>query len=410
MWMCEPQTHSGGPLPDSKPTTDIVLCFNAGSSSLKFALFRYDDHGEHALASGIVAPLQSPDTHASLKVGGFGSGRACPNAGHAEAFAAAFALLKQRGLPDATVLGHRIVHGGQAHVSPERVDNMLIASLTRLVPLAPLHLPGQIQCLMAALAQLPHVPHIACFDTAFHAELPEHAARYPLPADLYAQGVRRYGFHGLSYEYVLSTLGAFPPNRVIIAHLGSGASVVAIREGRPIDTTMGLTPSGGIMMGTRAGDVDPGLLLYLQREKGYSAGHLEQLMNHESGLLGIAGSADLQTLSGRQEREPLAHLAILMFGYAVRKTIGAYFAALGGLDLLVFTGGIGEHSGQVREEACRGLEPLGVSLDNAKNSRDEYAIHDGACPVLVIGTDEARMIARHARGLLRANVDRAAPP
>jgi acetate kinase len=162
--------------------------------------------------------------------------------GPAEAFAAAFALLNEQALPDATVIGHRVVHGGQAHVSPKRVDEALLTSLTRLVPLAPLHLPAGIEGMRAALAQLPRVPHIACFDTAFHAELPERAARYPLPGELYAQGVRRYGFHGLSYEYVLSTLGAFPPNRVIIAHLGNGASVVAVNEGRSIDTTMGLTP------------------------------------------------------------------------------------------------------------------------------------------------------------------------
>jgi len=384
-------------LEDSKPGVDIALCFNAGSSSLRFALFRYDQHGEHDLASGAVAPLGSPQGRASLTVGGFRSERACPNAGPAAAFAAAFAALKEHALPDATVVGHRVVHGGPAHVSPTRVDEALFASLTQLVPLAPLHLPAGMEGMRAALAQLPHVPHVACFDTAFHAELPERAARYSLPAALYEQGVRRYGFHGLSYEYVLSTLGAIPPNRVIIAHLGSGASVVAVREGRSIDTTMGLTPSGGILMGSRSGDLDPGLLLYLQREKGYSAAQLEHVVNHQSGLLGIAGSADLQTLSERQERDPLAHLAILMFGYAIRKTIGAYFAVLGGLDLLVFTGGIGQHSAQVRKEACYGLDALGVSLDAAKNARNEPAIHAGACPVLVIATDEARMIARHAR-------------
>jgi acetate kinase len=189
--------------------------------------------------------------------------------------------------------------------------------------------------------------------------LPECAARYTLPAELYAEGVRRYGFHGWSYEYVLSTLGAFPPNRIIIAHLGSGASLVAVREGRSLDTTIGLTPSSGIMMGTRSGDLDPELLLYLLREKGYTPAQLEHLLNRRSGLLGIAGSADLQTLRERQESDPLAHLAILMFGYAIRKTIGAYFADLGGLDLLVFTGGIGEHSAQVREHACYGLGALG---------------------------------------------------
>ena len=387
---------------DSESNDDVVLCFSAGSSSLKFGLFCFDAHGEHRLASGAVLQLGTAHSRVTLDVGSFHTEKPCPNAGPEAAFAAAFALLKASSLPQASVVGHRVVHGGQAHVSPCRVDEALLRDLTRLVPLAPLHLPSGIQGLEAALKHLPNVPHVACFDTAFHAELPERAARYALPTGLYGQGIRRYGFHGLSYEFVMSTLGVFPPNRVIIAHLGSGASLAAVREGRSIDTTMGFTPSGGIPMGTRAGDVDPGLLFYLQRERGLSPAALEHLIDHESGLLGIGGSADFRTLSERQEHDARAHLAILMFSYAVRKTIGAYFAVLGGLDLLVFTGGIGERSAQVRKEACQGLRALGIAIEDEKNERNEREINSGSVRVLVVPADEERMIARHARALLRA--------
>jgi acetate kinase len=386
----------------TRPPADIALCFNAGSSSLKFALFRVDAQGEHNLASGAVEQLGTASANASLNVDGVRRERPCANASASEALSAALALLGKERLPRATVVGHRVVHGGRNHVSPTRVDSALLASLKELVPMAPLHLPAAIASIEAVMALLPDVPHVACFDTAFHAGLPEYAARFALPSELYEQGIRRYGFHGLSYEYVLSSLGAFPPNRLIIAHLGNGASVAAVREGRSVDTTMGFTPSGGIMMGTRAGDLDPGVLLYLQRERGYSLTDLARLVDHESGLLGVGGSADLKTLSDRQEQDPSAHLAILMLGYSVRKTIGAYFAALGGLDLLVFTGGIGEHSKVVREEACRGLEALGIRLDDAKNASSQREIQAGPCPVLVIPTDEDRMIARHARAVLRA--------
>ena len=387
---------------DSRSTADVVLCFNPGVSSLKFGLFSFDAHGEHRLASGVVSLLGTPQARASLDVGAFHSQKDCPNADFAEAVAAAIALLKQRALPEASVVGHRVMHGGQVHVAPSRVDDALVTSLKQLIPLAPLLLPSQLQGLEAALSHMPNVPHVACFDTAFHAELPERAARYALPSELYAQGIRRYGFHGLSYEFVMSTLGAFPPNRVIIARLGNGASLAAVREGRSIDTTTGFTPSSGIPMGTSAGDVDPGLLFYLQRQKGLSPDAAQHLIDHQSGLLGIGGSTDLRTLSDRQEHDARAHLAILMFGYAVRKTIGAYFAVLGGLDLLVFTGGIGESSAQVRKEACYGLRALGIDLDDGKNERNEREINAGSVPVLVVPADEERMIARHARAVLRA--------
>jgi acetate kinase len=255
----------------------------------------------------------------------------------------------------------------------------------------------------ATLVSLPDAPQVACFDTAFHASMPECAARFPLPAHFYDEGVRRYGFHGLSYEYVLSTLGAPPPARLIIAHLGNGASLAAIQDGRSIDTTMGFTPTGGIMMGTRSGDLDPGLVLYLLREKGFSVAGLEQLVEKDSGLLGIAGQSDMRTLVQHQADDERARLAVAMLGYQVRKTIGAYIAVLGGLDVLVFTGGIGEHTPAVRSEACRGLEAFGLGLDAGKNERNEPAIHKAGstAAVLVVETDEDRVIARQTAALVR---------
>jgi acetate kinase len=385
------------------PDADIALCLNAGSSSLKFALFSLGNAGETPLATGSIDRIATPDARAILKIGSEITDRPCPNAGAEDAFDAAFQLIEQHALPRVSVVGHRVVHGGQAHVRPARVDAALLVELKDLVPLAPLHLPASIVGIECALSRLPEVPQVACFDTSFHAQMPTYAARFPLPDGLYDQGVRRYGFHGLSYESILATLGSAAPNRLIVAHLGNGASLAAIRDGRSVDTTMGFTPGGGIMMGTRSGDLDPGLLCYLLREKGYSAESLETLVERHSGLLAVGGSTDVRALSERRAHDARAELAINMMGYAVRKVIGAYFAVLGGLDLLVFTGGIGEHSAVIRSEACRGLEALGITLDAAKNAENEAEISGpGSCPVRVIASDEDRMIARHARAVLRA--------
>ncbi len=347
----------------------VALCLNVGSSSLKFALFQVDASSELCLASGTVEELDD-----------------------------VFERLDAQALPKPSVVGHRVVHGGREHVLPSFIDEALITSLKRLVPLAPLHLPAAISGIELAARRLPGLPQVACFDTAFHAHLPEHTAHFALPARLYEAGVRRYGFHGLSYEYILSTLGTPAPARLIIAHLGNGASLAAIQDGKSIDTTMGLTPGGGILMGTRTGDLDPGLMLYLLREQGYTPESLEHLLERESGLLGVAGSADVRELSARLEHDAPARLALKMLGYAVRKTIGGYIAALGGLDVLVFTGGIGEHSPHIRAEACQGLDAFGVAIDETRNARSDRAIHlpSSASQVLVVETDEDRMIARHA--------------
>lgn len=391
-----------GRMPDER-RADIALCLNVGSSSLKFALFRVALQSEELLAQGSIAELGGTNARARLQAGEQRHERPCPDSSLSESLGVVFAMLEEQGLPRASVVGHRVVHGGREQSAPARIESGLLQSLKQLVPLAPLHLPAAIAGIEATAEHLPDVPQVACFDTAFHAGMPEQAARFALPARLYGEGVRRYGFHGLSYEYILSTLGEPPPARVIIAHLGNGASLAAIQHGRSIDTTMGLTPGGGILMGTRSGDLDPGVLLYLLREKAYSVEGLERLLERESGLLGIAGSADMRTLSERFEHDEAARLAVTMFGYAVRKAIGAYVAALGGVDVLVFTGGIGEHAPLVRTEACRGLEPFGIALDGAANARNERVLHasSSACQVLVLETDEDRMIARHATALLR---------
>jgi acetate kinase len=231
--------------------------------------------------------------------------------------------------------------------------------------------------------------------------MPEVARRLPLP-DRFKE-IRRYGFHGLSYEYVMSALGPAAPSRIVIAHLGNGASLVAVKDGRSIDTTMGLTPAGGILMGTRPGDLDPGVLIYLAREKGLGPDALEQLVDRESGLVAIGGTSDMKTLLERSPSDPRAQLAVEMFGYSVRKAIGAFAAALGGLDLLVFTGGIGEHAAPVRAEACRGLEPFGIEVDAKRNAAHAAIISAASsrAVVRVVTTDEDAVIARHARRLVR---------
>jgi acetate kinase len=254
----------------------------------------------------------------------------------------------------------------------------------------------------AVSARYPDLPQVACFDTAFHHGLPEVARRFALPSALYDQGVLRYGFHGLSYEFVVETLGAALSGRSIVAHLGSGASMVALRDAKPIDTTMGFTPAGGFMMGTRPGDLDPGIVLYLLKA-GYSARDLERVLDHESGLLGVSGStSDMRVLLEHRADDPSAAMAVEMFCYQARKTIGSYVAALGGVDTLVFTGGIGERAGPIRDRICSGLECFGIELDRDSNQagKDVISQPGSACTVRVVATNEELMIARHTRRIV----------
>jgi acetate kinase len=363
----------------------VILCLNCGSSSLKYAVFELGDGGEIRLEQGDIQ----------------GIGLAGAAEDHAEALRHA---LDRIGPLAARLdaVGHRIVHGGPEHLGPARIDEALLASLRDLVPLAPLHLPASIRGIEAVARLRPGLFQVACFDTAFHATLPEVARRVPLPDDIAGPVVRRYGFHGLSYEWALSTLETPLPDRMVIAHLGNGASLAAVRAGRSVDTTMGMTPSGGIVMGTRTGDLDPGVLSYVLGEKHLSVDALAEIVDRHSGLVAVGGSSDMKTLLEQRDHDPRARLAVEMFTYAVRKAIGAFAAALGGLDLLVFTGGIGEHAPAVRGEACAGLEWLGVELDATRNARGEGVIsrEQSRIGVRVVSANEELVIARHTRALM----------
>lgn len=386
-------------------TSHVILCLNSGSSSLKFGLYRLSEGTEALLASGAVERIGLPDGRLWVRDGerevlADASG---DFSDHAAAVQATFQALRQLELPSPVAVGHRVVHGGADYAAHQPVTPQLISILRTLIPLAPLHLPGALQGMQSVTARFPGLPQVACFDTAFHRRMPEIAQRFPLPAELWEEGVRRYGFHGLSYEYILETLGPAARGRVIIAHLGNGASMAAVRDGAPLDTTMGFTPTGGFMMGTRSGDLDPGVVLYLLNEKGYDAPRLDQLVNHQAGLLGVSGiSPDMKTLLEQRERAPSAAQAVALFCYQARKQIGALTAALGGLDTLVFTGGIGERAAPVRWEICRGLECLGIHLDRERNAAhtDPISTARSRCTVRVIPTNEDLMIARHTRNLL----------
>jgi acetate kinase len=364
--------------------TSAVLALNAGSSTLKFSIFRFQAGDETELGAGNLEVADGNDAALLERV-----------LAQAETLAGS--------APDA--VGHRIVHGGSQFVAPVQVDEATLARLETLSDLAPLHLPPALALLKKALQRLPQVPHVACFDTAFHHDLPEVARRFALPSALYERGIHRYGFHGLSCEYVLSVLGSPPPRRLIVAHLGSGASLTAILDGRSIDTSMGLTPAGGIPMGTRSGDLDPGILLHLLRERSSTVDELTELIQHDSGLKGVTGESSMAKLLQRAEQgDARAQMGVELFAYGVKKQLGAYIAALGGLDCLVFTAGIGEHAPRVRALALEGLDWLGIELDANANRNNAPVISRSSSRVLVrvLPTNEDLVIARAARAVLPA--------
>jgi acetate kinase len=383
----------------------VILCLNSGSSSLKFALYQVEAATEMLLAAGAVERIGLPGGRLWIRDGDkkvlTEIHRDFSNP--AVAVQATFAALEQLQVPQPAAVGHRLVHGGPDHIVPERVTPQLMGSLRRLIAFAPLHLPSELQGIEAVTARFPGLPQVVCFDTAFHRRMPELAQRFPLPRSLWDEGLRRYGFHGLSYEYITEKLETAVLGRVIIAHLGNGVSLAAVRAGHPLETTMGFTPTGGCMMGTRSGDLDPGILLYLMNEKRYDTRQIERLVNHEAGLLGVSGlSSDMKTLLDKRDQEPPAAQAVEMFCYQLRKHIGALTAVLGGLDTLVFTGGIGEHAAPVRWEVCQGLEYLGIQLDPDRNElhADPISTARSRCTVRVIATNEDLMIARHTRALI----------
>ena len=382
-----------------------ILCINSGSSSMKFAMYLLDTT-EKLIAEGAVERIGLSGSWLWLKDG---QGKRLVDShsdfpDHKAAVKAMFTtIIEGQHLPAPDGVGHRLAHGGPKHIAPEMVTPELMLTLRNLIPLAPLHLPGEIKGIEAVAEHYPGLSQVVCFDTAFHRLMPDVAQWLPIVRSLRHEGIHRYGFHGLSYEYIVGALGMKTKGRVIIAHLGNGASMAALKDGHPQDTTMGFSALGGLMMGTRCGDLDPGILLYLIDEKGYDTRQLERLLYQRSGLIGISGiSSDMKTLLDQCATEPHAAQAIELFCYTARKYIGALSAVLGGLDTLVFTGGIGERAAPVRWSICDGLEYLGITLDSRNNNAnaDTISTNDSACSVRVIPTNEDLMIVRHTRALL----------
>ena len=386
-----------------------ILTLNGGSSSIKFAMFAAQAALRPVL-SGRIERIGTAD--AVFSVQGDDRGVALtrriagPNHAAADQTAAVTVLMDWLATlgPGGGLFaaGHRIVHGGPDYHEPQILTPALLAGLRSLTPLDPQHLPQEIALAEALQRRFPRLPQIVCFDTAFHHGLPAVARLLPIPRKYQAQGVRRYGFHGLSYEFLMSELvrteGAKAARgRIILAHLGNGASLAAVHDGKPVDTSMGFTPAAGVPMGTRAGDLDPGLAGYLARTEGMDARQFDRMVNFESGLLGISGtSGDMHDLLAREALDPHAAQAVAIFCYHITKCIGAFAAALGGLEMLVFTGGIGEHASVVRARICAGMAFFGIELDAARNAANADRISADAAPikVRVIPANEELVIAR----------------
>jgi acetate kinase len=385
-----------------------ILVINTGSSTVKFSLIESD--GEAVLLEGL-ADWSARPAHLEVRQAGATSERRPLEAGsHQEAVAR---ILEHLSLGDVAAVGHRVVHGGSLFRTSVRITPEVKARLAELTDLAPLHLPVNREGIEAAERALPHVPQVAVFDTAFHATLPEAAYTYAVPYDWTREGLRRYGFHGLSHAYCADRaarmLGRGPAGlRLVICHLGNGASLCAVRDGQSVDTSMGFTPLEGLVMGTRSGSVDPGLLVHVLRHKGLSADDLDRMLNRESGLLGVSGhSGDMrQVQEAARAGDGRARLAFDVFVHRLRQTIGAMTATLGGLDALVFTAGIGEHSADVRAAACRGLEFLGLQIDAEANRTckpdGDVAAPGSAGRILVIGTREDLTVVRETVRVLQA--------
>jgi acetate kinase len=390
---------------------DPILVVNAGSSSIKFSVFEtLSDRslvvGAHGQVEGIGS---SPRLEVANAQGQKLKDEAVPAGSHDAAMAAINAWFADHVGSEAGFfgIGHRIVHGGQRYSQPVLIDDAVLRYLEEIVPLAPLHEPHNITAIRAAAALAPNVPQVACFDTAFHARQPSLAQEFALPRALTAKGVRRYGFHGLSYEYIVSAVPKVAPavagKKIIVAHLGSGASMCAIENGRSVATTMGLTPVDGLPMGTRTGSLDPGVILYLLQQERMSAETVEQMIYKSSGLLGVSGvSGDMRILLA--SAVPAAKEAVDLFVYWIGRELGSLSAALRGLDALVFTAGIGEHSAEIRERVCRNAHWLGVDFDEEANARCGPCISTAGSKVSawVIPTEENLMVARHTRDVLDA--------
>jgi len=390
-----------------------ILTLNAGSSSLKFGLFGLAGlHHERMLGGRIEARGNVMSFRVNDSLGqNLADRQFASDADSFDANGALDALLDwfSTAMPNLNLaaIGHRVVHGGAIFSMPVVLDDAVIAELERLAPLAPLHQPFNLKGIAAARTAFPGVPQIACFDTAFHSEHAFEEAAFALPRSYYGEGIRRYGFHGLSYDYVTRQLARIAPEiadgRIVVAHLGNGASLCAVRERRSVTSTMGFSALDGLVMGTRCGDIDPGVLLYLMTEKAMDAAALTQLLYHESGLKGLSGvSHDMRTLE--TSADPHAAQAIACFVARIRREIGAMTAAMGGIDALVFTGGIGENSTQIRAAVTADMEWLGVTIDPERNTNESFELSAQQSRVRVfrVPTDEETMIARYVVGLMAA--------
>jgi acetate kinase len=392
-----------------KPRELNVLALNSGSSSLKFGLYRVASSVTDTLMSGEAGSIGAPksrfeaqDAHQETLLS---EASAIPT--QKDALIRIGRLLAERNMPAPDAIGHRIVHGGAQLLEHCLIDDAVLEQLGAAVAFAPLHTPSALALIRYAREHFPGLAQVACFDTRFHAEMPPSARVLPLAKKWRLPGMRRYGFHGLSCESIVRQLASALPRRLIIAHLGNGASITAVRDGQSVDTSMGLTPTGGVIMGTRSGDLDPGVLIYLLRQEKLDAAMLEELVDRHSGLLGISGlDSDMRRLHEAAASNADAALAVEMFCASVRKQIAAMIAVLDGVDLIVFTGGIGEHDAQARERICRGLSWIGVRLDAARNRCADNPISAAAsrCAVRVLASQEDEQIARHVWELLPQRV------
>ena len=390
--------------------SDAILVLNAGSSSIKFSVFLVQSDRLELLLNGQTEGLYTaPRFKAKDAAGEALEGREWDKGtrlGHDGAIEHLIGFLRgHRGDHRLIAIGHRVVHGGLNYAEPTLVNAEVLTNLEKLVPLAPLHQPHNLAPIRIVAERTPNMPQVACFDTAFHRAQPELAQAFALPSAITDRGVRRYGFHGLSYEYIASALPAIDAKaaagRVVVAHLGNGASMCAIKAGKSVASTMGFTAVDGLPMGTRSGALDPGVVLYLMDEMKMDARAIEKLIYQQSGLLGVSGvSSDMRALL--ESKEPRSKLAVDLFTYRIGRELGSLAAALGGLDALVFTGGIGERAVAIRERVCRDAGWLGIELDAAANKTDGPRISTAASrvPAWVMPTNEELMIARHTRRLI----------
>lgn len=391
--------------------TACLLTINAGSSSIRFVGFAADNPKQRVF-EGVVSGIGQTESMflASLYGQATNNPQKLGRIDYKTAIKRLADWLQEQSFGEAVrAVGHRVVHGGAEYNQHKLVDKDVIERLRKLIPLDPQHLPFEIELIETMQAVFPKVPQIACFDTAFHHDLPVEARLLPVPRRYESKGVRRYGFHGLSYSYIINELGQLAgpdvaTGRVIVAHMGSGVSLAAIRNGKSIDTTMGLGPAGGVPMSTRSGDLDPGVVAYFIDYLGMTSQQFTHMVHHESGLLGISGqSSDMETLLDSSQTVPQAADAVNLFCYQIKKQIGSYAAALGGLDCLVFTAGMGEKSAVIRQKVCQDLEFLGIEIDPTRNLAHQAVIssEQSQVTVRVMPTDEAQMIAQQMTYILK---------